>query len=344
MKHKSAAALALTIVMAGTVHAAEPDFSTSKTEYEPAPAIAGDVIQYTVTISNGGGDSTYSRVVTSLPRGYFIGTSGDCAKSPLDWEERRLVWHEGAFAAGSTKRCRIDLLSRRESAGTMAPLLTEITTPPASYFRSEAGPELATPADPAAVRIGGVSISQAGLVSITVLLAAVLSAVVLTRWAKRRNARLRPVLGAWFMVVVALGFLLFFLDLARDDIRSYRVYRETTCLVFDSAIRAFPGTGKSSNASTYEPVVAVRYEASGVETYAAAYPPSSAVSRGRVGPSQRTLERFAVGSVHPCWYDPDDVRTVLVERGPGAAYFFALLPLMALAYGAQALLTAMRRP
>ena len=343
MKHQSAAVLALAIAMAGTVHAAEPDFSASRTEYEPVPAIAGDVIHYTVTISNSGGDSTYSRVVTSLPRGYFIGASGDCAKSSLNWEDRRLVWHEGAFTAGSSKRCRIDLLSRRESAGTMAPLLTEITTPPASYFRSEAGPELATAADPSAIRIGTTSISQAGLVSITVLLAAVLGAVVLTRVARGRHAMLRPVLGAWFMVVLALGFLLFFVDLARDDIRSYRVFRETTCFVFDSAIRAFPGTGKSSNASTYEPIVAVRYEASGVETYAAAYPPPSAVSRGWIGLSQRTLERFAIGSVHLCWYDPDDVRTVLVERGPGAAYFFALLPLIVLAYGAQALLIAMRR-
>jgi hypothetical protein len=335
MTHKSAIAFVLAIAMAAAAHAAEPDFAVS-TAYEPAPAVAGDVIRYTVTITNNGGDSTYSRIVTALPRGYFIRAQGDCSERSLNREDNRLVWHEGAYPAGAAKRCRIDLLSRRESAGTMAPLVTEITTPPDGYARHEGGPELSTPADPNTARIGATS------VLIAFLLATLIGGAVVTHIARRRRARLRPVLGAWFVIALGVGFLLFFVGLAREDIRSHRDYRETACFIFDSAIRAFQGSGKH-RASTYEPVVAVRYDALGVETYASAYPPASALSFGWLGFSRQTLERFSVGSVHPCWFDPDDVRTVLLERGPGGAYLFALLPLMALAYGALMLRMSMRR-
>lgn len=341
MNRNGAIAFVLAIAMAGLAHAAEPDFSIS-TDYEPAPALAGDVIRYTVTIGNNGGDSSYSRVVTALPRGYFIRAQGDCSEQALNREDNRLVWHEGAYATGSTKRCRIDLLSRRESAGTMAPLVTEITTPPQFYARNEGGPELATPADPNSIRLGAVNISRAGLALIAFLLAALIGGAIVTPIAMRRRARLRPVLGAWFAVALAIGFLLFFVGLAREDTRSHREYRETACFVFDSAIRAFPGSGKH-RASTYEPVVAVRYDVSGVETYSTAYPPDSALSFGWLGFSQRTLDRFSIDSTHPCWFDPDDVRMVLLERGPGGAYLFALLPLMALAYGILMLRTSLHK-
>jgi hypothetical protein len=45
------------------------------------------------------------------------------------------------------------------------------------------------------------------------------------------------------------------------------------------------------------------------------------------------FERFPVGSEHPCWYDRHDPKTVVLVRGPGGAYFFALLPLPVLALG-----------
>ena len=54
------------------------------------------------------------------------------------------------------------------------------------------------------------------------------------------------------------------------------------------------------------------------------------------------FERFAVGSTHACWYDPQDPETVVLVRGPGGAYFFALLPIPVLLIGLGGLTGARR--
>ena len=106
-------------------------------------------------------------------------------------------------------------------------------------------------------------------------------------------------------------------------------------------IRTIRGSGKNKS-PTYAPEFAVRYSALGTETYSTAAPPASAVSFGWIGRSQQQLERFAVGTAQPCWYDPDDAKMVLLTRGPGGAYLFALLPLAGLFVFGWVLLGALR--
>jgi uncharacterized repeat protein (TIGR01451 family) len=322
--------LILAAVMVGPAAAAEPNFSTSAASHEPAKVIAGDVVRYTVTVTNTGGAAGYTRVTTTLPRGYFIRADGDCSAAKRD--DDQIVWHEGLLPTGATKRCRIDFLTRRDAAGTLAPLVTEISAQPSGYHRVETRPELATPPDPNTIRVGRSGVTRAGLVLIAVLGIAVAGGATVTA-ATRRGGDRHIALGAWFAVSVSVGFLIFFVALAYNDYRSYADYREASCFVFDRTIRTQSSSGRSGRSggsSTYAPEFAVRYTARGAETYTTVAPPASAISVGRIGPSQRQLERFAVGSVQPCWYDPDDVRMVLLMRGPGAAYLFALLPLAAL--------------
>ncbi len=335
--------LILAVTIAGPAFAAEPDFSTSTVTHEPTKVIAGDVVHYTVTVTNTGGAAGYAGVTTTLPRGYFIRASGDCAAAPPDREDRRIAWQQGRFAAGATRQCRVELLTRRDAAGTSAPLVTEISMVlPSGYHRVEAAPVLATPPDPNIVRAGAMGITRAGLVMLTLLGIGLAGAAVVMFASTRDGGRRGIALGAWFAVVVSVGFLFIFVGLARNDLRSYTDYRETSCSVFDSTIRAVQGSGNRSRSKTYAPEFAVRYAALGTEIYASAAPPASAVSFGRIGHSQRQLERFAVGSVQPCWFDPLDVRTVLLTRGPGAAYLFALLPLAALIVFTWVLLGAVR--
>lgn len=335
-------ALTLASALAGAAHAAEPDFSTSTASHEPAQVIAGDVIRYTVVVRNSGGDGAYARIATTLPQGYFIRADGDCDAAQIN-DDRKLVWHEGSFAAGSAKRCRIDFLTRKVAAGTFAPLATEITTVPGGYLRIETSPELASPADPSAIRVGPVNVTQAGLAVLAFLALVLAGAAIVMRIGKQRSGSLVTPLRAWFAVATAVGFLIYFLTLARDDLRSYTDYQKTSCFIFGSTIHAFPGTGKSAGSSTYKPDFAVRYDAFGAEIYSTASPPPTAVSSGRIGFSQRRIERFAVGSVQPCWFDPKIVKTVLLERGPGGAYFFAIIPLVVLICGWW-MMVAMLRP
>jgi hypothetical protein len=47
----------------------------------------------------------------------------------------------------------------------------------------------------------------------------------------------------------------------------------------------------------------------------------------------RERDPYPVGATIPCWTDPDDPARVIVRRGFGAAYLFALFPLPVLAWG-----------
>lgn len=329
-------------MMALPARAAEPDFTTSMATYTPEPAVAGSVVHYDVAIANTGGDSRYTRIVVALPPGYFIGSGGDCAAA-APGDDGRFVLYEGSFPAGQRKHCQVSLLPRPDSAGSIATLAVEITTPPAGYFRLEARPTLAGPPHhPDTVFVGPIGITPAGMVTLALLAVAVVGALAVTRKTRGDGAMLRPV-GAWIAIVASIGFLIYFASLAREDLRSYSDYREAACVIVDSSIRAFKGSGRNPS-STYAPEFVVRYDANGSETYSVATPPSTSVSVGWIGSSQKAIEQRAIGSTVPCWLDPTNVKTVMLERGPGGAYFFALLPLLVLALMGWMLMKTLRAP
>jgi uncharacterized repeat protein (TIGR01451 family) len=318
--------LVLVAAFAGPAAAAGPNFSTSTASHEPANVIAGDVVRYTVTVTNTGGTADYARLTTTLPRGYFIRANGDCSTAKRN--DDRIVWYESPFPADATRQCRIDLLTRRQAARTLAPLATEILAHPSGYHRVETRPELATPPDPNSIRVGRFGVTRVGLVVLAVLGIALAGGVIVMAAAARSGADRRFALGAWVAVCTSVGFLLHFVGLAYNDYRSYTAYREASCYVFDSTIDKLQSRNSESGTSyTYTPEFAVSYTALDTETYASVTPPASSIKRNSIGPAQQQVERFAVGSVQPCWYDPNDLGMVLLMRGPGAAYLFALLPL-----------------
>lgn len=323
-----------------SARAAAPDFTTSTATYAPEPAVAGSVVRYDIAIANTGGDSRYTRIAVALPPGYFIGSAGDCAAAQPG-DDDRFVLYEGSFPAGARKHCQVSVLPRPDSAGSIATLAVEITTPPAGYFRLEARPTLAGPPHhPDTVFMGPIGVTPAGMVTLGLLAVAVVGALAVSRRTRGAGAVVRPV-GAWIAFVTSIGFLVYFASLAREDWRSYSDYREISCVIVDSSIRAIKGSGRNPS-STYAPEFVVRYDANGTETYSVATPPSTQVSVGWIGSSQKTLERMAIGSTQPCWVDPANVKTVMLQRGPGGAYFFALIPLLMLALAGWMLAKAWR--
>lgn len=326
-------------MMVFPVLAAEPDFSTSSATFEPMPAVSGSVVHYAVTVANTGGDSPYTRIAVALPPGYLAATGDDCATATSG--SGVIVWHEGSFPAGTRMTCRVAILTRPDAAGTIATLAAEIATPPSGYLRVEARPTLSAPPNPGTVHLGPIGITPAGLVTLAMLVLAVVGAAALAIAMRGRGARTGLAIGAWAAIVTSTGLLIYFASLARDDLRSHTDYRQTTCFIVDSSIRAFKSSGKSSG-STYAPEFAVRYDAQGAETYSVASPPATSLNVGWIGSSQKALERMAIGSTQPCWFDPDDVKSVLLARGPGGAYLFALLPLLMLVVAGWILKLALR--
>jgi len=159
--------------------------------------------------------------------------------------------------------------------------------------------------------------------------------VVIAR-ARKRDASVRLSVSAWAAVMIAVGFLVYFAVLGYGDWRAYADYRETRCTVFGSALQIFEGRTRPSTprpAASFKPVFAVRYAVDGAETYSSGYASPSTINFNSAAGTEAIFQRFAPGSTHPCWYDPRDPKTVLLARGPGGAYLFALIPLPVLAIG-----------
>jgi hypothetical protein len=143
------------------------------------------------------------------------------------------------------------------------------------------------------------------------------------------------VVGARAAVVIAVGFLMFFVAIGYEDWRAYADYRETRCTVFGSEIDSFEHRGSRTDGGneSFKPVFALRYPVDGVETYSTGYTTASAFNANTRADAGSVFERFAIGTDHPCWYDPQEPKTVVLARGPGGAYVFALMPIPVLLVG-----------
>lgn len=345
-------ALALAAIVS-TAASAQPNFTASRGEVAPAAPYAGDVVRHVFTVTNTGTPATYVSVSSSLRRGFLISAEGDCASAKFD-DSGNLAWHSGRFDSGATRRCTLTVLTRRNAAGTLANVITDIRVIPSGFLRVEAAAELRSERDPNAVRVGPVLMTRAGM-AVTGLLAVFLLGIpiVIVRARAKVEAPLAEsatrtptgiVVGAWAATVIAIGFLLFFVALAHEDWRAYADYRETRCTVFGSEVQSFESRSRSRNQEqSYKPLFAVRYPVDGVETFSAGYATSSALSFNTRADTGSVFDRFAIGTTHLCWYDPQDPRTVLLVRGPGGGYFFALLPMPVLAIGLSMLMGLRRR-
>jgi hypothetical protein len=246
------------------------------------------------------------------------------------------------------------MLTRGNAAGTYANVVTEIRVIPSGYYRVEARGELGNPIDPNAVRVGPIMMTRAGMIVTALLVLMIVGAVgiklrsriqaeaPLGQQASRQSTGI--LLGSWAVVLIAGGFLAFFVALAIEDWRAYTAYRETRCTVFGSEVNSFESRSRSGDQErSYKPVFAVRYLVDGVTTYSTGYTTGSAFnfnSRAGVG---SVFERFAVGTAHTCWYDPEDPKTVVLVRGPGGAYFLGLLPIPVLLIALDGLTGGWRR-
>ena len=126
-------ALALAAI-ASTAASAQPNFTASRGEVAPAAPYAGAVVRHVFTVTNTGTPATYVSVSSSLRRGFLISAEGDCASAKFD-DSGNLAWHSGRFDSGATRRCTLTVLTRRNAAGTLANVITDIRVIPSGFLR-----------------------------------------------------------------------------------------------------------------------------------------------------------------------------------------------------------------
>ena len=146
-------------------------------------------------------------------------------------------------------------------------------------------------------------------------------------------------------LVIAIGFFAIFGAMALRDWRSLQEWHETSCTIIDSRLRSdtTPSAERSSSTrprsetTTFEPLLALQYVADGKPMVSTGFDTGSRASIGGLGGALAEFSRWPIGSTVPCWFDPAHPEDVVVIRGFGGAYIFALFPLPLFLYGVWAI-------
>jgi hypothetical protein len=343
-----ASLLVVTALGAVVPHAAAaPDFSTSTIAIDPATPREADVVTFRVTLRNSGPDDAGS-VYVSLEwplMGFFVdGTGLDGAE--IDHEARSLTLNV-PLPAGGEHRMAVRVLAPRDSGGdvlTLALRASHFASSTDHYDRASVTVDTRL-ADPG-VPVGGVRVTRAGIAVLGVLGGGVLLWLVLRVAASTRPrstsgtsnrsflaSRVGPEAAA-AALTISIGFWVLFGTMAWRDYRSLS-WPETTCTILGGRLSAQSTTrsgtrttgGAPRDDTNYVPVLGLKYAANGHETFSSGYDTGSRLGIGGRGGRTSELAQWSVGSTTPCWYNPGDPLDVVVLRGFGGAYLFALLPM-----------------
>lgn len=349
MRVSAFAALLLLMACVGVVRpaSAAPDFAKTTIAIEPASPREADLVTFVVTLRNAGPDDAGAVYVTlDWPlMGFFVDGAGiDGAE--IDHEARRITLSQVPLPAGGERRIALRVLAPRDSGGdtlSVALRMSHFDSQTDYYDRAMTTIDTRL-ADPG-VPIGGLRVTRAGIVVLIVLAGGVLL------WLGLRLAAAPPPpavradgLGALLAsrigpgsaaaaITVAIGFWVLFASMAWRDYQSLS-WPETTCTILGGRLSAqsttrsstSPATGAQRDDTSYVPVLGLRYLVDGRETYSSGYDTGSRLGIGGRGGRTAELAQWTIGGTTPCWYAPADPLDVVVQRGFGGAYLFALFP------------------
>lgn len=299
----------------------------------PERIVEGEPFWIEIEVGNPGPESPMSRATFRPPPSLRLAARPDCGGLPgWKYEPEGRQWvSEGRWAPGETRSCRIRLLAP-EDQGSAVLAIDVATFAPDSYGGVQLEmPMVGRPAP-------GRTVFQLGSYRVRALELAVLvfaglffGSLLLGRLAggRRRQTGLAGASGYNFFAfgVLCLGFLTYFVFLAREDARSLSDYRETRCEVFDSDVEVFRHRAERGKKETtsFDARLVVGYELDGQNTIALAGRPASFLDLS-AEKAQALLASLDGAETIPCWVDPADRSQVLIDRGYGGAYFFALIP------------------
>lgn len=339
--------LCVSLVAAEPSAVAAPDFSRSTITIEPATPREADLVTFIVVLRNTGPDDAGAVYVTvDWPlMGFFVdGTGIDGAG--IDHEARRITWSQLPLPAGGEHRLALRVLAPRDSGGdalSVALRMSHFDSGTDHYDRATVA--IDTRLADAGVPVAGVRITRAGLVVLGVLTGGVLLWLTLR---VRGGARPRVADGDGFgallasrvgpgsaaaAITIAVGFWVLFATMAWRDYQSLS-WPETSCTILAGRLSAqsttrsgtTPSSGAPRDDTNYVPVLGLRYMVDGRETYSSGYDTGSRLGIGGRGGRTAELATWTVGATTPCWYAPQDPLDVVVQRGFGGAYLFALFP------------------
>jgi hypothetical protein len=330
-------AMSLLLLVAPAVAFAKPDFSRSTIATDPAAPKEGDLVTFLVHLRNTGDEpAPFTEVDFELPlEAMFVSLTGlDGAK--VDAVDK-VITATIDLPAGGDRQFAVRMIVPRDAGGnSLSPNLKVRYAHAGVEFRGGEPITIDTRVAETGFVLGGVRFNRASLVLLGVLL---LYPVLRLLTASRKDSR-----GSVVAIVIAVGFLSIFAAMAYDDWRTVSAFRQSSCTVLDSRLRmetstsalSSPGRGRTTN-TTFDPLLALRYDDNGREVIGTGYSTGSRLDIGGGASTASEYAKFKIGSQVPCWFDPDDPSRVMVLPGFGGAYFFALLPMLLLGAGVYSL-------
>jgi len=319
---------------------AKPDFTASEITVAGKTVLEGDVAHFKVWLRNGGDEGAEAAAVRiQLPlMGHLVEVKGlEDAQTDHDARE---VTASVSLPAGGERVVEVAVLAPRDSGGQMLSMSAQIIhyhTMAENWVHGSVTIDTRIRAD--GVRVGGMRIAPAGLMTLGWLLATGL-VIGVAGWlgGGRNQGRFFGPRAGVAAIMITIGFWLIFAAMAWRDYRVLREWTETTGTIVgrrvatqtvSSSTRLSSGATSQSRASEIrKPEFALRYTVGDREMLSTGYDTGSSL---RVGGGKAQLEKefreWTVGAQVPCWYDPGDPMDVVVKRGFGGAYLFALLPL-----------------
>lgn len=317
-------AVLLMLVAAAAIGADQPPPDWSRSSLDcPASVPERDLMACTLTIVRGpvdrfdapaGADWT----VTLPPQALFADMDAEAAFDA----ERRVLQGHALVAPGGVSTVRFRLIAAPDTKGTRLTVRASIAAVQPTHLSATAEAQARWRPDEIGT-LGAMRITTAGQWVLGFLLTGPLF-IGACAW---RGGRRLGVLGLAFAAWMGAGFLLVFAAMAREDARLWFDYREAACVVTDTGMHTrTSGQGRHA-ANIAEPFVAVRFDRVGQRVFGVGFDSGSHLRAGGSSWPPDALQAFGPGAAVPCWYDPQDPARMVVVRGPGGAYLFALLPL-----------------
>lgn len=342
--------LLLALTLGGPLPATA-DLSQSTLTLSPKAPVEGDLIRYELRVRNTSAtDIEYLEVRFDAPEAAHLISTRGMDDPLLESDDRRATGHV-KVAAGAEAVVHIEVLTPRDAGGqslTMRvrlgatqPLLEEWLN--ASVTLDDVFPE-------GGATLGAIRILPAALAVLAWMGGSILLFLILVVLSRRSGA-IRPgeAAGATFTLMFALGLWAYYADMARRDHAILNEWTETPATVLsrrlDASSASSPSSGSTSsgrNQSRYAPELALRYQAGNATILSTGYDSGSALRRGGRAEREKELETWRPGATITAWYNPKDPRDVVVKRGYGGAYLFALLGLPAFLLGSWLILRLIR--
>jgi len=340
---------------------AQPAFTASEILTAPASPAEADVVTFTVVLRNTGPDDAGAvAVMVEWPlMGFLVDAAGFDAPR-FDHAARRIE-DSVPLPRGAERRFDIRVLAPRGSGGdalTLAVRAAHYASGTEHWDRRSITVDTRVPAG--GIDVGGYRVTPAGVAVLVWLVAAAALWAAVMALASRRpggGARREAAVGGGIVsrvgpgaavaaVMIALGFWSIFGVMAWRDYQSLTRWPETACTILGGRLSAETttrtGTRPGTDTTSYVPVLGLRYAANGRETFSSGYDTGSRLGIGGRGGRTEELAGWTVGVEVPCWYNPDDPLDVVVLRGFGGAYLFALIPLPVFLLGVAGLRRAIR--